>query len=190
MFLKLSIKHHFVGQRVVIFFAKKCFMLKKMKFAQYHETKLTYFIAQSFSELWRPFSINAIVGSLCLLLSCNDNVLTDHGRNVWQPKKSRQRVFGEKNWKPRFFQEAIGISYQFPGILCLLCRPKAAWATEIAPAFNFSWPFCDFSTFLWPSVLRKKYFSKYNATFCKFRRLERASLWCKFFHLVKKLKNV
>ena len=74
-----------------------CFRQKSGNFFQ------SFDIPHCVSYLWRSFSTNALLGSVCLLLSCIDRVAIDRGQNFRWPKVLRRAVFGENNRKQMFF---------------------------------------------------------------------------------------
>ena len=77
-------------------------------------------IVHCVSSIWRSFSTNTFVGSVCLLLSYIGDVLVDRGRFFQWTKIFRQRVFDEINWKPRFFQRASVTLPRFSSLFCHL----------------------------------------------------------------------
>ena len=86
-------------------FFRSVFAKKSWKFWVFR-TDSTIPFAHCVSPLWRFFSRNSCVGSVCLLLSCNDKVVFDRGWKLGLTKLLRRRVFGENIWKPRFLQRA------------------------------------------------------------------------------------
>ena len=89
------------------------FRQEELKILSIFETDSTIPIAHCVSQLWRFFSGNSSVGSVCLLLSCIDKVAFDRGSKLGLTKLFRRRVFGENEWKPRFFQSATVILSHF-----------------------------------------------------------------------------
>ena len=84
------------------------------------------------------FFTNAIGQSICLFFSCIGNVVIDRGWSFRQPKNSRRRVFGENNWKPRFFPRAIVTSLNFSGLNSHLWHRNAGYAIEYEALVEFS----------------------------------------------------
>ena len=76
--------------------------------------------------------------SICLFFSCIGNVVTGRGWSFRRPKNSRRRVFGENNWKPRFFPRAIVTLFNFSGLSSHVWHRNAGYAIEYEALVDFS----------------------------------------------------
>ena len=108
LFLNYFMDIHWIQQCAVIFSARTWFSAsfprtKRDHVFEFYRRKVTDLLAYSLSKFWHPFSPNAFVGTLCLMLTCIAKVLIDLGRKFRLPKLSSWQDFGENKWKPRFF---------------------------------------------------------------------------------------
>ena len=147
-----------VERRGVLVFQKfrPVFVLKRAEIFEFFEHVT---LATAFLNI-HAFFTNAIGQSISLFFSCIGNVVIDRGWSFRQPKNSRRRVFGENNWKPRFFPRAIVTSLNFSGLNSPLWHRNASYAIEYEALVefsfspNFSWfsPQDSGRNFLWKKV--------------------------------------
>ena len=135
-------------------------------------------IAHCVSQLWRLFSTNPFVGSVCLLDSCIGRVVIDGGRN-FAGRKFFAGEFSAKTWKTKFFIEGkcyfVALLWSnipfmasqcwfWDGIYSLGC------IQFLAENFDFSTRFCP--KFFW------KKFSLHMRN--SLRNVYSKEFWCKF----------
>ena len=118
-------------------FFSTSFCQEKRKVLNFSETDLTFLIAHCVSQVRRSFCTNALVGSVCLLLSCIGKIVIDRGRNFWWPTVFHREFLAKTNENPSFFQRAI-VFLHFSGLISHVWHANNCWVMECEVFVAFS----------------------------------------------------